>query len=256
MVRREIDDTSFVAGCWPLLPDRPTIVFIHGAGMNSAFWGSQVDGLAKDFNTIAPDLPGHGKSRGRGRDTVPETADAVLAFLDRLEISKPVLCGLSMGGAIVQELLIRDSSRFAGGILMNTGARLKVMPLIFETIERDYGEFIDMLCGFAVAKENDSPELRQTIHTACQCEPEVALGDFRACNGFDVMDRLHHIKVPVLVLSADQDLMTPVKFSTYLAGSIPGAGHVTIESAGHLSPIEKPEEVNSAISGFIAGLDL
>jgi pimeloyl-ACP methyl ester carboxylesterase len=84
-----------------------------------------------------------------------------------------------------------------------------------------------------------------------KCPPGVVKGDFTACNGFDVMQRLHEIKIPVLVLTASEDQLTPMKFGNYLAQQINGAKSVNIEDAGHLSPMEKPEEVTRAIREFL-----
>ena len=80
------------------------------------------------------------------------------------------------------------------------------------------------------------------------------MGDFQACNHFDVSDRLHLIKTPVLVLTAVDDVLTPVKYGLYMAEKIAGASVHTIADAGHLSPLEKPDEVNSAIRDFVRQL--
>ena len=57
---------AFVAGRWPLDPEKPTLVFIHGSGGSSVLWENQVDLLREYVNTIAIDLPGHGKSSRSG----------------------------------------------------------------------------------------------------------------------------------------------------------------------------------------------
>ena len=65
------------------------------------------------------------------------------------------------------------------------------------------------------------------------------------------MDALGLIEVPVLVLTATDDNLTPLKYGTFLANSIKNAELVTIQDAGHFSPIEKPLEVNRAINDFL-----
>ena len=61
---------AYLAGCWPPDPAKSTLFFIHGAGGSSLFWQAQVEGLAQRVNTIALDLPGHGRSSGSGYDTI------------------------------------------------------------------------------------------------------------------------------------------------------------------------------------------
>lgn len=245
---------SFAARPWPPLPDRPTLVFIHGSAMSGSFWQPQVDGLSADFNTIALDLPGHGQSRGQGHDTVAAYGEAVMAFLKAVEPPRPVPCGLSLGGAVVQYLLIHYPTRWAAGILINTGARLRVLPLIFETIRSSFDDFVGLSHLGGVAVANQSPAMAERIRTLMQCAPEVAIRDFTACDTFDVMARLPEIKVPVLVVSGSADTTTPPKYASYLAQHIAGAELVSIADAAHLAPLEKPEAVNRAIAAFLKRL--
>jgi pimeloyl-ACP methyl ester carboxylesterase len=229
-------------------------LFIHGSSQNRLFWRSQVQDLADVANTIAIDLPGHGSSPGPGMDHVAGYAQAVMAFMDEVSIPLPIPCGLSLGGAIAMELLIQHGERFSAGILMNTGARLRVNPFIFETIQKDFNKFLTSIESVGLSAKSDADALRPAIHESSTCLPEVALGDYTACNRFDVMDRLHLIETPVLVLTAADDVLTPVKYGLYLAEKITGANQQTIQDAGHLSPLEKPDRVNRAIRRFLRAL--
>ena len=151
MVEKEIGGFGFLAGSWPLDARKSTIVFLHGSGGSGHFWKAQVQGLAGRVNTVAPDMPGHGCSGINGKNTIGEYVQAVIEFLDALDVPKIIPCGLSMGGAIVQQLLLDFAGRLEGGILVSTGARLKVLPAIFEAIEKDYTGLVEMLCKFAVS---------------------------------------------------------------------------------------------------------
>jgi pimeloyl-ACP methyl ester carboxylesterase len=66
-----------------------------------------------------------------------------------------------------------------------------------------------------------------------------------------VTEKLSLIDVPVLVLTANDDIITPFKYATFLEKNIKNAELVNIEDAGHLSPIEKPHQVNKAIRDFL-----
>jgi pimeloyl-ACP methyl ester carboxylesterase len=251
MEKREAGGIGFTCGAWPLSPEKPTLVFIHGAGSNSTFWELQVDDLADTVNTVAIDLPGHGASRGSGKQAIEDYAAAVLDFVTRIETPNPVPCGLSMGGAITQQLLIDDRNRFRAGILSNTGAKLRVSPLIFETIDKNYPDFVSLLGNFALSKKSSFKKLRKHIEASADCRPEVAIGDFRACDRFDIMEKLPAIKVPVLILSGEDDALTPPKYAAFLEDRIENARSVSIENAGHFTPLERPVEVNRAIREFL-----
>jgi pimeloyl-ACP methyl ester carboxylesterase len=256
MLERETSGIGYLAGDWPLDPEKLTLVFIHGAGGSGVFWQAQIEGLAKRANTLAIDLPGHGKSDGEGKDKVEDYARAVARFMEDIKIPNPVLCGLSMGGAITQQLLLDYQDLLKAGVLISTGSRLKVAPVIFEVIEKNYSDYVDMVCSFAASEKTDSELLAPFRKETARCKPEIAHGDFRACDRFDVTDQLAAIDVPVLVVTAEDDKLTPPKYGAALEKGIKNAIRSHIMDAGHIVPVEKPDEVNMAITKFLdqAGL--
>jgi pimeloyl-ACP methyl ester carboxylesterase len=252
MENREIGGIWFISGHWPLDPDKPTLIFIHGAALSGIFWEPQITYLKDVANTLAVDLPGHGVSQSFGKESISDYAQSVMDFIDLIEAPRPIPCGLSMGGAITQQLLINHRDRFPAGILINTGARLKVMPLIFQTVQKSYSDFVEMLCVSAISIKSDVEKLRPVIEACSKCRPDVVLGDFIACNSFDVTEKLSLIEVPVLVLTGNDDNITPLKYGIFLEKNIKNARLVNIKDAGHLSPIEKPHEVNRSIHDFLS----
>jgi len=251
MEKHSSDGISFTAGIWPLDPNRTTLLFIHGSGETALLWENQVTALAADYNTIALDLPGHGDSEGPGLDTIAGYAAAVMAFVDKLSLANLVPCGLSIGGAIVQQILLDHADRLRAGILVSTGARLRVMPQIFETIEKDYQQFVALSRMFAASPQTPAAVLEPLLQATAQCSPQVTAGDFRACDRFDVMARLSEITRPVLIISAEDDQLTPPKYSDFLEKNITGAVRCRIPEAGHVVPVEKPEAVNRSIKEFL-----
>lgn len=254
MVFKHVKGIGFAAGRWPLDPNQPTFVFIHGSGGDQTLWQAQVEALLPSANTLALDLPGHGQNPGPGRTGVPAYAAAVAEWLEDLKPPRPIPCGLSLGGAIVLQLLLDWPALTAAGVLMGTGARLRVLPEILETIETDYAAFVDLLGRFGASEKTDPERIRPVQKATAACPPAVTAGDFRACDGFDVMARLAEIGKPVLVICGSDDRLTPPKYSVYLEEHIRGSRRVTIQDAGHLLPVEKPAEVNQALRAFAARL--
>jgi pimeloyl-ACP methyl ester carboxylesterase len=251
MEDRKTNGIGYITGRWPLDPAKSTIVFIHGAGGSSAFWAPQVQGLDARVNTVALDLPGHGRSGGNGKTKIEDYARAVIDFIKQVDMPTPIPCGLSMGGAITQQLLLDYQDQFKAGILISTGAKLKVAAAIFEAIENDYNGFVDMVGQLAASKKTD-PGLVQFIKDEMiRCKPEITHGDFKACNRFNTIERLSSIKVPVLVVSAQDDKLTPPKYADELEKTIKNAARAHIMDAGHVVPIEKPGEVIQAILEFL-----
>ena len=112
-------------------------------------------------------------------------------------------------------------------------------------------DFTDMISGLAASKATDSEIIRRFRQEITRCNPAVTLKDFQACNGFDVMKHIGSIKLPVLVVSAEDDQLTPTKYGEFLKNSIPKASGSHIMDAGHILPMEKPEALNRAIKNFL-----
>jgi pimeloyl-ACP methyl ester carboxylesterase len=251
METRQRGGIGFIAGSWPLDAAQSTIVFIHASGGSAQFWQAQVQGVAAKTNTLALDLPGHGGSESGGKDTVEAYATAIVEFLDHLDVPGPIPCGLSLGGAVAQQLLLDYPDRFSAGILIGTGAKLKVLPAIFETIENDYAGFVEMIGKFSSSPKTDPKIIQLFRDELNRCNPDVTFGDFQACNRFNVMARLGEIDVPVLIVSAEDDRLTPSKYADFLESAISKTARLHIADAGHIVPLEKPQAVNQAIIDFL-----
>lgn len=247
----KIRGIAYIAGRWPLDPDKFTLVFIHGAGGSGSFWKAQIDALADKANTLALDLPGHGRSDGPGKNKIEDYAQIVNEFVNELKIPNPIPCGVSMGGAIAQQLLMDFARRYPAGILMGTGARMAVAPAIFETIENDFSAFVDMIGTFAVSQKTDPDLVQPFIEDFARGNPEVVLGDFRACDRFDSRAGLSSIKVPVLIITSEDDKLTPAKYGVFLEENFQNAQRVHIMDAGHIVSLERPDEVNTLILEFL-----
>lgn len=257
MKTSKIGPFEYITSTYPSEQTRPDLLFIHGATLSKGLWQAQVQGLKDVANTLALDLPGHGGSQGPGRITIEDYAADVFRFIETAGIFQDnlVLCGMSMGGAIVQQLLIDHPDRFKAAVLINTGARLKVLPAVFQAVRDDYRAFIRSMPAFSLSPQTDTAPFQESIVSLADgCDAETAIGDFEACNRFDVMDKVSGIPCPVLVCSAEHDVSTPVKYGLWLKDHLPSATYTLIAGSGHLSMIEKPGALNDAIRTFLTGL--
>ncbi len=228
----------------------PAVVFVHGAGGSHQHWLYQVRDLPRS-PTYALDLPGHGRSEGPGRDTIPAYSDWLVAFLDEAGLERVVLVGHSMGGGIAQDMALRHPERVAGLGLVGTGARLRVVPAIFDGIRQAPEAAVRLICDLAFGPEAPAEMVRLGRRQMGETPADVLYGDFAACDAFDVMGRLGEIAAPTFVLCGTQDQLTPTKYATYLRDQIGGATLHLVEGAGHMVMVEQPQVVTQALLAFL-----
>jgi pimeloyl-ACP methyl ester carboxylesterase len=228
----------------------PELVLVHGAGGSRLHWPAELRRM--DGATVySLDLPGHGRSEGPGRETIESYVSAVVDFLDQVGVASPVVVGHSMGGAVAQELALAEPERVSALVLVGTGARLRVDPAILKGIRHDFGRVVDLITEYAWSPDAD-PALKDTSREALRdAGPDVLLGDFLACDRFDVMERVGEIRLPTLLLVGSEDLLTPVKYSRFLAERIAKADLEVVERAGHMVMLEQPDAVGDAVRRFV-----
>jgi pimeloyl-ACP methyl ester carboxylesterase len=99
------------------------------------------------------------------------------------------------------------------------------------------------------------PELRGVLQRkALEGDPAVLLNDMLCCDRFDIMERVHEIKLPTLALCGSEDIMTPPKYTKYLASKIEGAKYAISEGGTHMVFAEQPGVVNQAIEDYLDSL--
>ena len=232
--------------------DRPPVVLIHGAGGTYLNWPSKVRRLP-GYRTFAIDLPGHGKSAGRGLQSIAAYAEAVLTWLDAIDLHRAVFIGHSMGGAIVQTLALHAEDHVMGLGLVGTGARLRVHPEILQNTvsENTYRTAVDTIVEWAFSPQTPPNLVDLASQRMVKTRPSVLHGDFIASDTFDIMDQITGISQPTQVICGADDQLTPVRNSQFLADKIPDAKLEVIPDAGHMVMLEKPQQVADTLIPFL-----
>jgi pimeloyl-ACP methyl ester carboxylesterase len=243
---------NYWTGRRSLLEGREVILFIHGAGGGEFTWSFQKGFFKKQFDPIIIELPGHGKSNGEGEQEIGRYAEHVHAFLKAKGLSKVSLVGHSMGGAIVQTLALTHPELIHKIVLVGTGARLRVYSGILNGIRDHFEETIPKIVRFAFSRKASIDLIAKGTSNMMKCWPEVLYGDFLACDRFDLMQEVEKIDLPTLILSGEEDEMTPVKYSQFLHDRIKGSKMEILPDAGHMVMMELPQAFNEKIERFIA----
>lgn len=224
------------------------LLFIPGSGAGKEAWTYQTEHFA---NSEAVALPGH--PEGKPCSSVEEYMEWLRGYIQQHRYHDIVLAGHSMGSAVALLYGLKYSTEVKGLILIGAGARLKVLPASLTALEAMVPDKDAWRKFLEQRFSRVAPRVRQAVVEArMKIGAAVTLNDFHCCDKFDVMDRLQNIKLPTLVICGNEDEMTPVKYSNFLAGKIEGAVQVVVDGVTHYGHMEKPEEYNRAIEEFMA----
>src|SRR3978361_839368 len=238
---------------------QPTIVLLHGAGFDHSTWALHSRWFAHHgYRVLAPDLPGHGRSIGAPLSTIADMADWTAALLDAAGVSQARLVGHSMGSLIALEIAARHPARVSALSLIGTAATMTVGPDLLKAAEANDQTAIDMVSiwglGFA-AELGGSLAPGLWMHAGAQrvleqCRAGVLFNDLSACNAYQgALAAAAGISVPVTLVLAERDMMTPARGGKALAAAIPNARTVIIPGAGHMMMAERPDELLAALQG-------
>jgi 3-oxoadipate enol-lactonase len=240
----------------------PPLVFLHGIGGSARVWRGQLDAFGDRYRAIAWDMPGYGGSAPLPSVSIPALANALKDFLHQIGAVKPIIIGHSIGGMIVQQLLVHDPIIAEYVVLAQTSPAFgrpdgdwqkeflnaRLGPL-------DRGETMASLAPKVVAEligDNADPA---GIDLACACMASVPEASYRAAMtsmlGFDLRKSLGQISVPTLVIAGTKDKNAPAPMVKKMASFIPNATYVELEGVGHLVALEQPKEFNAVLDDFL-----
>lgn len=239
----------------------PPVVFSNSLGTNLHMWDGQAEEAAGlGLRVIRYDQRGHGKSDApAGEYTLERLADDVIDLLDALDIERASFCGLSMGGMTGMHVAKAHPRRLARLALCNTStwmppretwetrisavARGGLQAVVDSVAERWF------TAGFRRENQKEVDRIRaQMLSTS----PGGYIGCCAAIRDMDERDRLGLIESPTLVVIGAQDPTTPPAAGEYIVDHVPGAQKAVLDAA-HLSNVERPEDFNRIVLGFLAG---
>lgn len=243
-----------------------TVVMSHSYLVDHRQFEAQIDALKDQYRVLAFDHRGHGSSEKpeTGYDMESLYADAV-DFIEKTDAAPCHYIGLSTGGFIGLRLGLRRPELLKSLVLMDTSAdaeptlnRAKYEAMFAALLSVGFGPLIGatMSIMFGPTFLNDRAR-RDEVE---RWRERILANDRRALVRFGhgifsrepMIDRLAGIKVPTLVLVGENDSATPIMRAERIAAGIPGARFSLVPAAGHLSTIENPGFVNSALLSFLA----
>lgn len=226
------------------------LLFIHGSGGTGKVWKYQ----SRYFpGSIAITLPGH--AEGELIDSVSGMTVWLKQYVDEHDLSELVLVGHSIGGGIALQYALDYPEDVKALILIGSGGRLRVHPDTIRYMAQALSSSESVEPVIESFWQRVSPEFAaELMADGIALGPAVFLNDFKACDKFDVMERLGEISLPTLAVVGSKDVMTPQKYAEFMVEKMPKAEMQLIQGGTHSVFAEKPEEVNAAIEGFLVTL--
>jgi len=243
--------------------DAIPVLFLHGFPFDLHMWDEQLKVVGEEFRAIAYDIPGHGKSSvGDGVFSIDGHVDDLLALLVQLNINKPVLVGLSMGGYIALRAMERHPEKFRGLVLCDTKseadnneaklARYRSIQSLKADGHKVFAkDFLKKV--FTTDTFDKRPDVVEKIHETILNTPPINMErTLMALSArTDSTPSLFNIKIPSLILVGEKDEITPPLHAQLMHEKITGSLLEVIPNAGHLSNLENPEFFNEKLMGFL-----
>jgi len=255
---------------------RPAFILLHGFAASTFSWREVIGPMSEWGTVVAFDRPGFGLTErplqwtGRSPYSPESQSDLTVGLMDALGIERAVLVGNSAGGTLailtaltyperVEALVLVDPAVYVRGMtpawlrpFLNTPQMRHLGPLLARQIQ-DWG--VDFARSAWHDPEKLTPEIWEGYTKPLRAENwDRALWEVtRASRPLGLETRLGEVRVPVLVITGDDDRIVPTQQSVRLAGEIPGAQLVVIPECGHVPQEECPGPFLEAVEAFLRG---
>ena len=243
-------------------PAKPTVVFVHGAGLDHSWFGLQSRYFGyHGWNALAVDLPGHGRSEGPALPSIEEMSDWLFKALDSLKIEKASIVGHSMGSLIALESAARRPERVERVAFLGIAFPMKVSDPFLDAARKNDQTAFDMATIWGHAAQaplggNPNPGMwmyGDTLARLARLAPGILYNDLRACNDYaGGLESAAKLQCPALFVLGRRDLMTPPKGAQALSEKIKGSQVKIIALSGHSLMAEAPDATLDALIGFFA----
>jgi pimeloyl-ACP methyl ester carboxylesterase len=245
----------------PFDPAQPTVLFIHGAGMDHPVWALQTRYFAHHGrNVLAIDLPGHGRSAGPGLAGIDAMAACVVAVLDAVAAKRAALVGHSMGALAALAAAARAPDRISALALLGVAPLMPVHPDLLAEAARGAHNAVDLMVTWAVGRQaqlgaNAAPGLWLTgaaLRLLERADAAVLAADLAACDAYrDAATAAQAVRCPTLLLVGGDDRMTPPGKAIAFARAFRDGTSRVLRGSGHMMMLEAPAGALAALKEIV-----
>lgn len=232
------------------------LVLIHGLGEVKEGWHSQYE-LADQYELIIPDLRGHGECTKTNGISIPTFAADVIGLLNELKIENAHILGLSMGGAVAQEVYRQAPNLCRSLILVSTFHFFpkRLRKLLFKSRKSKFesllkeGKQKETAAHLALYSWNKKNI--EIFSSYFQPKPDIFLKSLKACLQVNNITLLPKIRVPTLIIGGQYDSILPVWIQLCMHKRIPHSQFIILRNTGHLTKLEATDRFNFLLRKFL-----
>jgi pimeloyl-ACP methyl ester carboxylesterase len=239
----------------------PTLILLHGAGVDHLMWAPQIAALASTYQVISLDLRGHGASRPAGDYSFQALVDDCIALIDRLELKDAIFVGLSMGANVAQELAFRYPSRVRALVCMDCTCNTlapwwdrQMLGFFLSLVEPVLAVYPKRALAKQTAEMTArTPEVRAYVEEAAAHFTNKELATIMT----SLLAALHHepgyrIALPLLLMRGAGDRGGNIASIMPKWASRDGAELVIVPAASHCANLDNPAFVNHTLLDWLA----
>lgn len=258
---------------YELAGDGPAVAFVHEAIGDSRQWDDQWSTFSARFRSLRFDLRGFGRSELPGGPF--SNVEDLRALLDHTDFVRTALVAGSMGANAAMELAVLAPERVSALVVAPPGgiggewseqvqAVWKAEDAAFDSGDLDEAVRLNLelwVAGPRRSLDAVDPAVVERVAGMLREAFEVQFEAFKAEpepkqeKGVEPLsDHLHEIRAPTLVVVGDEEVPEILEAADAIADGVPGARKVVVHGAAHALSVERPEELNQAVFGFLDGV--
>ncbi len=234
---------------------KPTIVLMHGSGLNHIVWSLHENFLSsKGYNVLSIDLPGHGNSEGPSLKSIEEISDWVKLLMDTLNILKISFVGHSQGSLVGIDFASRYSNLISSLVLVAGSHELPVNQDLIDLADAGDEKSVELMMkwGYQGSKAFIGGNPVKKIINSSREIREVLAVDLKACNNYkNGSESLKKINCSTLCVFGELDKMVPLKTGIKMSKLIKNSETKIISNCGHMIIFEKAFELRKLVGEFI-----
>lgn len=241
----------------------PPVVLVHGfVGDSRSTWSHQIEALSDEYDVVAMDVPGGGRSSPVPPTfRLPDFADCLVEFIRALGFSRANLVGLSFGSVLALQTFARHPtmaqslvlvSSYAGWAGSLTPAETEErLAFCLEAADQPPSDFARAMMPSMFSAAASADAVAQFAASVQAFDPPGFKAMARSLAEADLRAVLPTVGVPTLLLHGDEDVRAKLRGAHAMASAIPGSRLVVLPGVGHVSSVEAPELVSREIRDFL-----